>query len=441
MKKILIVLIVLVLFWLAPQFAANVRYPMNVSEPVEIQYTFTGGGVAESAVDSCYACSTFFVNLTGDTMIGDLTLNAALAASSGTFGYVDKLEASEPPTPPANTLRLFVVNQDGFSRYNYKDDLGVVRTLNDDEIIVNNTRGSTIAKHRLVYATGHSGGIPTVNLARADNISTMPAFCVTIESIANNALGRCMMSGLIQNVNTNSFNVGTIYVSDTTEGVPTNTPPLTPNLTQEMGTILVKSATVGEIQIIARALTGDEFGTINNFTVQGNLEVKGNTTSGNVFIPQYIFAHTNANISVTGADVWTNVTFDQEATAIMHGISHNGTGPTNMTFTVMEDGIYNIDYDFDVEDASAGASDIDVAGRLVLTNGTEVVGSVFEIGITRQGSETELSHNFLAACRTGDAFNFQFIASDADVKISTHGTYGDHPESATVMMVKIANLP
>ncbi len=34
----------------------------------------------------------------------------------------------------------------------------------------------------------------------------------------------------------------------------------------------------------------------------------------------------------------------------------------------------------------------------------------------------------------------QFVADNSDVQISTHGTFGDHPESATITIKKIANL-
>jgi len=126
---------------------------------------------------------------------------------------------------------------------------------------------------------------------------------------------------------------------------------------------------------------------------------------------------------------------------VKQGISHTYNDNTNHTFTVMVDGIYNVDYDLDVEDTSPSASDINVAGRLTLTNGSEVAGSVFETDVTKQGAEVELSHNFLVSCKAGEIFVFQFVASDADVQISTHGTFGEHPESATILMMKIANLP
>ncbi len=175
--------------------------------------------------------------------------------------------------------------------------------------------------------------------------------------------------------------------------------------------------------------------------ITGNLNVTGNITSENVFIPQYIFSHTNETIPLTTASVWQNVTFSQEVADLNFGFTHNHSNSTNHTFTFSQSGIYEINYDFDVEDTSVGASDIDVAGRVVHFNRTEVIGSVFETDITKQGTEVEISHDFLASFSAGDRIIFQFVADDADVQISTHGTFGVSPESATIVIKKIANLP
>ncbi len=170
-------------------------------------------------------------------------------------------------------------------------------------------------------------------------------------------------------------------------------------------------------------------------------EFGGVILSNNTFLPKYIFSHTNQTIPVNGASEWTNLTFTQENAEIKLGISHTHNDNTNHTFTITTDGVYDIDYDYDAIDTSASSTDIDVAGRVIYSNGTEIDGSVFETDITKKDIETEVSHDFLAELRNGDVLVFQFIAEDADVKISTHGTFGDHPESATVRIFKIANLP
>lgn len=171
----------------------------------------------------------------------------------------------------------------------------------------------------------------------------------------------------------------------------------------------------------------------------GDLNVTGNIESANVFLSEYLFAHTNETIPVLGVSTWTNVTFAQEETQIKQLIIHTHNDISNTTFTVATTGIFEIDYDFDIIDTSASASDIDVAARMIYINGTEIIGSVFETDIIKQGTETELSHNLLIDLIAGDQIILQFIASDADIEISTHGTYGDHPESATITIKKISN--
>lgn len=195
----------------------------------------------------------------------------------GTFSWIDKLAQDNPPeTPPLYTLRLWVDYDavSGFSTYRYKDDTTMVRRIADNVFIGKNTGGTQINKGSVVYSCGSSGlgAYPLLCLAKADNISTMPSIGVAIENITNGGYGRVMAVGVLENVNTNSFNSNApLYVSDTVAGSLIMTKPLTPNLTQEIGTVLVKSATAGKIELIARSLTGAEFGTINNFTAVGNI--------------------------------------------------------------------------------------------------------------------------------------------------------------------------
>lgn len=173
--------------------------------------------------------------------------------------YVDMGEAAVPASPAANVLRLYTENYKGFSFLSFKDSTGMERKIVRDSVFVGkNDTISTIAKARIVYASGSSDDVPTIALAKADSTTTMPAIGVTIESIAAGAFGRVMQVGLLENVNTNSLAVGNIlYASEATAGVPTITAPTYPNIRQEIGTVLVKSATVGSIQIVARSAFND----------------------------------------------------------------------------------------------------------------------------------------------------------------------------------------
>ena len=183
----------------------------------------------------------------------------------------------------------------------------------------------------------------------------------------------------------------------------------------------------------------------NNFTgweTDGNIiNTSLNVTAKNIFLPQYIFPHNNETLPVLGANVWTNITFTQEEVEIKEGISHTFNDTTNTTFTINSDGIYYLSFNMDLIDTSPSASDIDVAGRVIYVNGTEIPGSVFETDITKQEIETELSHEMLARLISGEQVVFQYTSTDADVEMSTHGTFGDHPDSVSIIIKKIHNLP
>lgn len=173
--------------------------------------------------------------------------------------YIDIDESSIPGTPTANVMRLYAESIQGFPFLSFKDDGGMVRKFVRDSVMLGyNDSGSTIAAARIVYASGSYSSFPTIALAKADSAATMPAIGVTIESISNNTFGRIMQVGLLEDVNTLAYNSGDIfYVSATTAGVPTTTAPIYPNIRQEIGTVLVDSATIGSIQIVARSAFSD----------------------------------------------------------------------------------------------------------------------------------------------------------------------------------------
>jgi photosystem II stability/assembly factor-like uncharacterized protein len=201
------------------------------------------------------------------TTTGTVTFNQSIASTNLSLsGYIDLAEISEPSTPAANNLRLYVEDREGFSVYKYLDSGGMKReVLRDSMILVYNNSGDTIVANRVVYASGNFNNVPTVALAKANSESTMPAIGVTIESIANGAYGRVMQVGLLEDIDTSALSVGDVlYVHDTVAGVVRITPPTTPALIQEIGTVLVDNVSTGAIQIVARGMSGNEYGTVQN---------------------------------------------------------------------------------------------------------------------------------------------------------------------------------
>ena len=256
MKSIIIILIVSVIL-------SHICYA-GINDPVKF-----GNSTATTAwIGGTYG----ILNITGSAIIDEnLTTNAM------TFSFIDGNEITQPSTPEANKLRLYVEDSNGFSVLKYIDDTGMKRELaRDNTFTVKNICGINISANKFVYASGNLNNVTTIALAKADNRSTMPAIGITIENISNGTTGRVMQVGLLENVYINGFNTNDIvYVSDTVAGSARTTPPITPNLTQEMGTVILKNGTYGNVQVITRDLVGDEFGTINNFIVQGNLSSLG----------------------------------------------------------------------------------------------------------------------------------------------------------------------
>jgi hypothetical protein len=179
-----------------------------------------------------------------------------LAGLTGPHTYLDLSENAAPGAPAVNVIRIYAFDSKGFTLLGILDSGGMTRQLVRDSVFIGrNMTGSPIPAFRLVYASGSSTNVPTIALAKADAIATMPAIGITLEAIADNAYGRVMQAGLAENVNTNAFNEGDVlYVSAATAGLVTATPPTYPNIRQEVGTILVKHVSAGAAQVIARSM-------------------------------------------------------------------------------------------------------------------------------------------------------------------------------------------
>ncbi len=168
----------------------------------------------------------------------------------------------------------------------------------------------------------------------------------------------------------------------------------------------------------------------------GNATFSGNVTAENVWLPTYLFAHTNVILPVLSSGEWVNVTFDEEVTAFKSYISHTHNDETNTTFTIQNDGIYNIDFKCVFQD-SAASPNAHVITR-VLKNNVEVDGSLIELDSSKQYADTIISNsNILFSGSTGDEIVLQFTSDDTTISLANHQTYGDHGDSVTVTIERI----
>ena len=169
---------------------------------------------------------------------------------------------------------------------NYNDDItGMVHEigLQNHQRVFNDT-GSVIKKGSPLYFNGNytSGSIdvPKVALSDASDVNKYNSQGLAAHDIANNSYGHCMIQGQITEVNTSGVTAGTqFFVSATTAGGITNTPPAYPNFPMCMGWVVVSGDSDTGILMVNR-----ENHSVNSFRVtQGvhigqNLQVDGNLT-------------------------------------------------------------------------------------------------------------------------------------------------------------------
>lgn len=152
------------------------------------------------------------------------------------------------------------------------------------------------------------------------------------------------------------------------------------------------------------------------------------------FLPSHAYAHTDITMDAI-VNEWINISFSQEKANPLARVLHDPTGAFNNSFNITESGIYRIQMLATFTDSSPSPSS-NIATRIT-RNGTEINGSVIEDDPTKQNAEIEISNLIHVSLTEGDMISLQFIADDADVSLTTHQTFGDHPDSAIFAMMRI----
>ena len=118
-------------------------------------------------------------------------------------------------------------------------------------VTARNNTGSTIAAGKVVYLSGATGNKPTVALAQANAEGTSARVIgLTVESIANNADGKVITSGVAENIDTSAFSAGdVVYLSATTAGGMTTTLPTQPYHGVALGIVTRANANVGSVEV------------------------------------------------------------------------------------------------------------------------------------------------------------------------------------------------
>jgi hypothetical protein len=119
----------------------------------------------------------------------------------------------------------------------------------DTRIIVKNDSGVTLTRGTPVMAVGAVGDRIRVDKAVADG-SVEPQYLlgVMFDQVANGEEGYMTMTGEVKNVNTSSYQIGTIlYIDPATPGTFTTTQPVSPNLSMPIAIVTRINASSGRI--------------------------------------------------------------------------------------------------------------------------------------------------------------------------------------------------
>jgi hypothetical protein len=162
--------------------------------------------------------------------------------------YIDFPRAKNDPAWQEG--RLFY-EQSTHSLCYYNDDKNVTLNIGREQLVrIYNNTGSTLLNGKIVYINGASGGFPTAALATASDTSSQSTLGMVTADIANGAFGYVCTSGLVNGLDTSAYGSGvTLYLSATTPGAITTTPPVQPNYVVVIGIATIISATVGAIFI------------------------------------------------------------------------------------------------------------------------------------------------------------------------------------------------
>ena len=130
-----------------------------------------------------------------------------------------------------------------------------------------NITGATLPAFAVVYITGTNSNLPTWGLAKANSSATSDeTFGVLINAITNNGTGVAITAGMISNINTAAWTVGTpIWLSATTAGGLTSTRPSSPNHSVYIGIVITQSSSSG--QIFVRIQNGYQLEELHNVTI------------------------------------------------------------------------------------------------------------------------------------------------------------------------------
>lgn len=202
---------------------------------------------ASSGVDTFYAVNDTTARL--ETTDGRI-LTAIIRGKGGdsSFVYIDYIPQA---SPPAYSEGRVYYDQSNKALTVFDNISGTSIQLGKELVMdARNNTGSQINDGQVVYVTGAVGQNPTIALAQANSLPTSAVIGIATHNISNNTTGKVTTFGLVNDINTSSFSDGDkLYLSASTPGALTATPPSIPNPIIPVGYCLTSHVTQGKILV------------------------------------------------------------------------------------------------------------------------------------------------------------------------------------------------
>ena len=260
-------------------------------------FTFDSGSLLETAsFDNGTRLMTF---TKGDTSTFDVSIPDATVNTGSLLVTASVVDADITFTKgDASTFDILVNNVSSSISSSHAE---VADEALDIVINAKNTSGVSIAKGLAVHATGVTGENVEIKLADASVSGDMPAIGVTADAINNNAVGKVVISGKLEGIDTSGLVAGaSVFVNGA--GTLTSTKPTGSDLIQNIGVCGKVNASEGEIIVLGSGRSNDIPNIQNGYGWFGNSDGVGEAQS------TASFAKTDINNSFTGNQTFNDIT-------------------------------------------------------------------------------------------------------------------------------------
>ena len=268
----------------------------------------------------------------------------------------------------------------------------------DGNIVIGakNASGSNIAAGIPVFISGYVGGSGKVEItaAAANSAATMPAIGLTTTAINNGDEGYVVPFGLVSNIDTSAFTLGTVYVAPT--GGLTATRPTDPtHLVQNVGKVAKVNASSGQILVLGPGRTND---VSNDISISGNVAANNFVATTNVATVGLTANLITSNTFQGNLD-WSYITSKPDPVVTV-SLSGDVSGSGSATLTDLANGTISITTTVQGDSVALGT---DTTGDYVesITGGTGVTVT----GGTGEGSTPSIAIGQAVATTDDVTFN------------------------------------